>query len=135
VHWVGSARRAGPFKAGIRAGVFAASAVFGALLVYARRDGGSMFEPDLGLPVGMLLGIIICVVWGTIFAIIAAPWRGLKVLAVAIVVSGLAWLVSALLLPPALRLGNDLYASVPRAGVVHTLMALGFVTGMRLAHG
>jgi hypothetical protein len=94
-----------------------------------------MFEPDLGPPVGMLLGVSICLVWGIVFAIVASPWRGLKVLAVAIVVSALAWFVSALLLPPALRLGNGLYASVPRAGVVHTLMALGFVTGMRLAHG
>jgi hypothetical protein len=111
----------------------AASAVLGALTIYGRRSGASIFEPDLGLPVGLLFHLLICFVWGTIFAIIAAPWRGLKVLGVAIVVSGISWIVSLNLLPPALQLGNGLYASLPRAAVVHTLMALGFVAGMRLA--
>jgi ABC-type polysaccharide/polyol phosphate export permease len=111
----------------------AASAVLGALTIYARRDGVPIFESDLGVPVGLLLHLVICFAWGAIFAIIAAPWRGLKVLGVAIIVSGLAWILSPTLFPPALQLGNDLYASLPRAAVVHALMALGFVIGMRLA--
>jgi hypothetical protein len=102
-------------------------------MAYARRDGVPVFEPDLGPPVGAAVHLLICITWGIVFAIVAAPWRGLRVLAVAIIVSGVAWLVSAGLLPPALQLGNGLYASAPRAAVVHTLVALGFVTGMRLA--
>jgi hypothetical protein len=92
-----------------------------------------VFDPDLGVPIGALMHLLICVAWGIIFAIIAAPWRGLRVLGVAIVVSAIAWAVSASVLPLPLRLGNDLYASLPRAVVVHTLLALGFVVGMRLA--
>jgi hypothetical protein len=130
---VSSARRAGPLRAGITAGVIAASAVLGALVVYARHDGTPVFEPDLGPPVGALMHLLICLVWGLVFAIVASPWRGLRVFAVAIVVSAIAWLVSASLLPEALRLGNDLYASAPRAALTHALMALGFLLGMRLA--
>lgn len=118
---------------GIRAGLIAASAVCGALLVYARRDKSSVFEPDLGPSAGLVLHVVICLAWGIVFALVAAPLRGVKVLGVAIVVSAVAWLVSAMSLPPSLRLGNDLYASVPRAGVVHALMVLAFVAGMRLA--
>jgi len=92
-----------------------------------------VFERDLGPPVGALVHLLICLVWGLVFAIVAAPWRGLRVLAVAIVVSAIAGLVSATLLPEALRLGNDLYASTPRAATIHVLMTLGFVVGMRLA--
>ena len=118
---------------GIRAGLIAAAAVCGALLVYARRDKSSVFEPDLGPPVGLVLHVVVCLAWGLVFALVAAPFRGVKVLGVAIVISAVAWLVSATLLPASLRLGNDLYASVPRAGVVHALVAVAFVAGMRLA--
>jgi uncharacterized sodium:solute symporter family permease YidK len=114
-------------------GALTASAVFGALVVYARHDGSPIFEPDLGLPIGAIMLLLICVAWGLIFGIVAAPWRGLRAVAVAIVVSAVAWLVSAMLLPVSLQLGNGLYASTPRAAIVHTLMALGFTVGMRLA--
>jgi len=130
---VSNARRAGPLRAGITAAAIAASATLGALVTYARHDGAPVFERDLGPPVGALVHLLICLVWGLVFAIVAAPWRGLRVLAVAIVVSAIAGLVSATLLPEALRLGNDLYASTPRAATIHVLMTLGFVVGMRLA--
>jgi hypothetical protein len=126
-------RRAGLLRAGVSAGLVAAAAILGALVVYARRDGVAVFEPDLGPPVGAALHVLICVVWGVLFAIVAGPWRGLRVLGAAIVISVIAWLVSANLAPTSLQLGNDLYASMPRAAVVHTLMTLGLVVGMRLA--
>jgi hypothetical protein len=133
VHLEGSAPRAGTLRSGVVAGVLGASAALGALVVYAHRDHASLFEPDLGPPIGALIHVLSCIVWGIVFSIVAAPWRGLRVLAVAFVVSAIAWALGATVVPPALQLGNGLYASTPRAVVVHTLLALGFVVGIRLA--
>jgi hypothetical protein len=133
VHREGTAPRAGVLRTGIVAGVLAASAILGALVVYAYRDRTPLFDPDLGPPIGALTHFGICVVWGVAFAIVTAPWRGWRVLGVAFVISAIAWAVSLTILPASLQLGNGLYASTPRAAVVHTLMAAGLVLGMRLA--
>lgn len=133
VQWPAGVRRAGPIRIGASAGLIAAAAALGALVVYARRDAAPVFEPDLGIPAGAVMHLLICLAWGLIFGIVAWPWRGLRVLAVAFVTTAVAWLVSAMAMPASLRLGNDLYASLPRAAVVHALLALGFVVGMRLA--
>jgi hypothetical protein len=133
VHREGSGPRAGVLRTGIVAGVLSASAILGALVVYAYRDGTPLFDPDLGPPIGALVHFGICVVWGVAFSIVAAPWRGWRVLAVAFVISAIAWAITPTILPASLRLGNGLYASTPRAAVVHTLMAAGLLLGMRLA--
>jgi hypothetical protein len=135
VHRDGSPPKVGALRIGILAGVLAASALFGAFVIYGVHDQAAVFEPDLGPPVGAVMHLGVCLAWAMMFAVVAAPWRGLRVLAVAFVVSAIAGVVSAFLLPAALRLGNDLYASMPRAMVSHTLMALAFATGMRLARG
>jgi hypothetical protein len=117
------------------AGVLAASAVLGALIVFARHDHRAVFDPTIGPPVGALLHAAISLVWGVVFAIVAAPYRGLRVLAVAFLTSLAAWVLSATVAPAALRYGNDLYASMPRAAVVHLVLALALAGGMRLARG
>jgi hypothetical protein len=114
-------------------GFLGAAAALGALVVFARRDQAPLFDPNVGPPIGALLHLVICLVWGFVFGIIAAPLRGIRVLSVAFLTSGAAWAVSATLLPPALRLGNGLYASLPRAATVYVVFALAMATGMRLA--
>jgi hypothetical protein len=114
-------------------GFLGAAAALGALVVFARRDQAPLFDPNVGPPIGALLHLVICLVWGFVFGIIAAPLRGIRVLGVAFLTSGAAWALSATLLPPALRLGNGLYASLPRAATVYVVFALAMATGMRLA--
>lgn len=124
-----------PGRVGVAAaaGILAASAVLGALIVFARRDHASLFDPTIGPPIGAMLHVVISFVCGLVFAVVAAPYRGLRVLAVAFLISGVAWALGATVSPAALRYGNDLYAATPRAAVVHVVMALALAAGMRLA--
>jgi len=123
----------GAARLGWISGVLGAAAALGALTVFAHRDRAPLFDPDIGPPVGAALHLAVSLVWGLVFGIIAAPLRGVRVLAVAFLTSAAAWAVSATLLPPALRFGNDLYASSLRAAAVYILFALAMASGMRLA--
>ena len=116
----------GAARLGWISGVLGAAAALGALIVFAHQDHTPLFDPDVGPPIGAVLHLAVSLVWGVIFGVIAAPLRGLRVL-------GVAFLTSATLLPPALRFGNDLYASAPRAATVYLLFALAMASGMRLA--
>lgn len=120
-------------RTGLLGGLLAGAAILGALVVFAHRDHMPVFEPDVGPPVGALLHLVVSVAWGWVFAVVAAPYRGLRVLGVAILTSTVAWAFSATVLPSALRYGNGLYASTPRAVIVHLLLAAGLASGMRLA--
>jgi hypothetical protein len=123
----------GAARLGWISGFLGAAASLGALVVFARRDQAPLFDPDVGPPIGAAMHLMISLIWGFVFGIIAAPLRGIRVLSVAFLTSGAAWAVSATLLPPALRLGNGLYASLPRAATVYVLFALAMASGMRLA--
>jgi hypothetical protein len=123
----------GAARLGWISGVLGAAAALGALIVFAHQDHTPLFDPDVGPPIGAVLHLAVSLVWGVIFGVIAAPLRGLRVLGVAFLTSGAAWAMSATLLPPALRFGNDLYASAPRAATVYLLFALAMASGMRLA--
>jgi hypothetical protein len=114
-------------------GLLGAASALGALVVFSRRDQAPLFDPNVGPPIGVLLHLVVSLIWGFVFGIIAAPLRGIRVLSVAFLTSGAAWALSATLLPPALRLGNGLYASLPRAATVYVLFALAMASGMRLA--
>jgi hypothetical protein len=114
-------------------GFLGAAASLGALVVFSRRDQAPLFDPNVGPPIGAVMHLAISLTWGFVFGIIAAPLRGIRVLSVAFLTSGAAWALSATLLPPALRLGNGLYASLPRAVTVYLLFALAMASGMRLA--
>lgn len=102
-------------------------------MVFSRQDQAPLFDPNVGPPIGAAMHLVISLIWGSVFGIIAAPLRGIRVLSVAFLTSGAAWALSATLLPPALRLGNGLYASLPRAAMVYVLVALAMASGMRLA--
>lgn len=114
-------------------GLLGAAATLGALVVFARHDQAPLFDPDVGPPIGAIMHLLVCLVWGYMFGIIAAPLRGLRVLTVAALTSAAAWALSATLLPASLRLGNGLYASLPRAATVYIVFALAMAAGMRLA--
>jgi hypothetical protein len=123
----------GAARLGWISGFLGAAASLGALVVFARRDQVPLFDPNVGPPIGAAMHLVICLAWGFVFGIIAAPLRGIRVLTVAFLTSGAAWALSATLLPPALRLGNDLYVSMPRAATVYVVFALAMASGMRLA--
>jgi hypothetical protein len=123
----------GAMRLGWISGLLGAAAALGALVVFSRRDQAPLFDPNVGPPIGAFLHFVVSLIWGFVFGIIAAPLRGIRVLSVAFLTSGAAWALSATLLPPALRLGNGLYASLPRAATVYVLFALAMASGMRLA--
>jgi hypothetical protein len=123
----------GAARLGWISGFLGAAASLGALVVFSRRDQAPLFDPNVGPPIGAAMHLVISLIWGFVYAIIAAPLRGIRVLSVAFLTSGAAWALSATLLPPALRLGNDLYASLPRAATVYVVFALAMASGMRLA--
>ena len=129
----GYPRGPGVVRLGTVSGVLTAAAAFGALLTFARRDHHSPFPPTVGPAAGALLLLLVSLAWGYLFALVAAPLRGLRVVGVAFLTSAAVWVISAQLLPPALRLGNGLYASSPRSAAVHLLIALALASGMRLA--
>jgi hypothetical protein len=133
VHIVVDERAPGAARLGWISGVLGAAAALGALIVFAHQDQAPLFDPNVGPPIGVAMHLVICLAWGMVFGIIAAPLRGVRVLGVAFLTSGAAWALSATLLPPALRFGNDLYASSPRAATVYLLFALAMASGMRLA--
>ena len=120
-------------RLGAISGILAAAAALGALLAFARHDHASPFAPGTGTLAGGLLLVLVSLAWSYLFALVAAPLRGLRVVGVAFLTSAAIWVISAQLLPPPLRLGNDLYASSPRSAVVHLLIALALASGMRLA--
>jgi hypothetical protein len=123
----------GAMRLGWISGLLGAAAALGALVVFSRRDQAPLFDPNVGPPIGAILHFVVSLIWGFVFGIIAAPLRGIRVLGVAFLTSGAAWALSATLLPPALRLGNGLYASPQRAATVYVLFALAMASGMRLA--
>jgi len=129
----GSGGRADTIRTAIFAGALSASSVLGALVVYARRDEVAVFNPHLRPVAGAVIHFAVSTFWAAVFAVIAGPIRGSRLIGVAILASGVAWVVSSTLLPLALRFGNGLYGAVPRAAVVHLLMAASFVVGTRLA--
>jgi len=133
VHIVVDETAPGVARLGWISGSLGAAAALGALIVFARQDQAPLFDPNVGPPIGVVMHLVISLVWGLVFGIIAAPLRGVRVLGVAFLTSGAAWALSATLLPPALRFGNDLYASSPRAATVYLLFALAMASGMRLA--
>lgn len=140
-------------RAGLRTALVAAAATGGVLVRFGAAAGlgaGGAFTQvgrlALGvaagdgpwaqrasLAVGLLLHLAVTTAWALLFAAVAARWRGLRQWGAAVVVSLLAWAVGEAVMPAVLRLGYGAQALPPQVVLLHAMLALTLVVGMRLA--
>lgn len=97
------------------------------------RLGGAMPATWAAALLGVAVYLLWVVVLGVCFTLVAAPLRGVRVLAAAVAFAGVAWLVSGRVIPAMLALtAGDVLGTAQRV-FVWTLLALGLAVGMRLA--
>lgn len=83
--------------------------------------------------VGVLVHVLVATVWSLVFSIVAVEWRGVRRWLAAVVVAAFAWGVGQAVLPTVLRLGHGARARPPQVALLHVVLALSLVVGMRLA--
>ena len=142
-------------RAGVLAGLVAASATAGALLAFGARQGDAwrtfvvLGRLVLGGPpvgdertrtavglVGLLLHLLALVAWGALFGLLAAGTRGLRLFAAAALVTLVAYATNTALALAVLRPGNDITALTPQKApllALYVLVAVGLWCGMRVA--
>lgn len=128
----------------------AASATAGALVGFARDEHGSAFgaagrqlfatiDPAASptaasaTVAGLILHLAIAIAWGMLFARVASGLRAGRLLAVAIIASGVVWALNVRVIPALLRFGNDYTAFARQAIVFYLVLSLAFAAGIRLA--
>ena len=137
--------------AGVRVGTVAAAATIGAVIGLGLRhglalrpfiDAGAALLDRLGIrsagpPVLALVGLatvgLAIIVLGVCFTVVAAPLRGLRLLAAAAAFGGIGWIVSAYVVPSILVLSDGIMLGTAQRLFVCALLAMGLVAGMRLA--
>jgi hypothetical protein len=137
--------------AGVRVGTVAAAATIGAVMGLGLRHGlalrpfmsaGRALLARLGAEaptgavaalVGVALVAFAIVVLGVCFTFVAAPLRGVRLLAVAIVFAAIGWAVSLYVVPAILVLSAGTVLGTAQRIFVCALLAVGLVVGMRLA--
>jgi len=135
---------------GIRVGTVAAAATIGAVIGLGLRHGlalrpftttgRALFEKlgVIGTPATTaILGIfsVACaiIVLGVCFTVVAAPLRGLRLLAVALAFGAIAWAVSGFVVPSILALSSGIVLGSAQRVFIFALLSLALVVGMRLA--
>lgn len=137
--------------AGVRVGTVAAAATIGAMIGLGLRHGlalrpftatgvalletfGVRASPG-ALPVilGLSLVAAAIIVLGVCFTVVAAPLRGLRLLAVACVFGAIGWAVSTFVVPSVLAPSAGAVLGTGQQVFVCGLLALALVAGMRLA--
>jgi len=137
--------------AGIRVGTVAAAATIGAMMGLGLRHGlalrpftsagGALLEwvgvttarGPVVVIVGLALVAAAIIVLGVCFTIVAAPLRGLSLVAVACVFGAMSWVVSAYVVPSILAPSGGAVLGTAQQIFLCVLLALGLVAGMRLA--
>ena len=139
---------------GLEVGLIAAAATTGMLLGFGRAHGAT-FRPlnavahvaigsralffDRLYPSVTLLGLALLVaallVWGIVFAVIAARIRGFPLLIVATAFTLLVYFVNAGVLPPRFRPGFELTLSAAELAAVYIVLALSFAAALALTRG
>ena len=137
--------------AGIRVGTVAAAATIGAILGLGLRHGlalrpftsiGAALLTVLGVnaerglvPVIAGICLVACaiIVLGVCFTVVAAPLRGLRLLATACVFGAIGWVVATYVVPSILAPSDGAVLGTAQQVFVCALLALGLVAGMRLA--
>lgn len=138
-----------PLRAGLRAGLVAAAATAGVVAGFGMRRGdwsvafaalaADLLAPGGGLPRWLLVllgGTVhagVLVLWGQMFALLAHGRALATVVGAALVVTLLAALAAAPLVPAAAGAIRYAGLTLPHAWLALALMAAGFVTGRALS--
>jgi hypothetical protein len=137
--------------AGIRVGTVAAAATIGATIGLGLRHGlalrpftstGAALLETFGLDASrgvlpVILGLLLVagaiIVLGVCFTVVAAPLRGLRLLAAACAFGALGWAVSTFVVPSILTPSAGAVLGTGQQVFVYALLTLALVAGMRLA--
>ena len=135
---------------GIRVGAVAAAATIGAVIGLGLRHGlalrpfmsagravlekiGVVGTPSLTSLVGVAMVAGAIIVLGVCFTVVAAPLRGLLLLATALAFGTIAWAVSAFVVPSILALSDGAVLGDAQRVFVFGMLSVALVVGMRLA--
>lgn len=137
---------------GVYAGVVAAAATAGTLIGFGGARGEAwrplnavghlvlgyrarvMDRFDLLVtPVGVALHVLSVVVWGVVFALVAARLRGWRLVLAAVGLGAAAFLIDTRLLPDRLDPGFPDVLSRPEVIAVYAVLAASLAVGLRLA--
>lgn len=136
-------------RRGLVAGIIAAAATAGVLLGLGRSHGATftllndtahiligerarLVESPHAVvtPLAMLVHVMSLLVWGVLFAMIAASWRGWRLIAAAVLFTAGALLADLFLLPASLRPGFETAMSVPELILLYAVFALALGFGL-----
>jgi hypothetical protein len=137
---------------GVYAGIVAAAATAGMLIGFGRARGEAwrplnavghlllgyrarlMDRFDVFVtPVGVALHLTFVVLWGVLFALVAARLRGWRLAAAAAALGAAALVIDARLLPDGLDLGFPALLSRPELIALYAVLAAALALGIRLA--
>ena len=104
----------------------------GHLLLGYRARLMDRFDP-LVTPVGVALHLLSAVLWGVLFALVAARLRGWRLAAAAVALGAAAFVLDTRLLPERLDLGFPALLSRPELIAVYAVLAAALAIGIRLA--
>jgi hypothetical protein len=138
------------FRVGLITGALAASATAGAVLGIAHAEHYSPFagtgrqllatlapattpSTPVATITGLVLNTLLAFFWSFLFVALAARLRGVRLVVVATVSSGVIWAINAWLASSVLRFGNDLTAFPEQAVLFHTVLAVALAGGIALA--
>lgn len=94
---------------------------------------GISAAPVLTTVVGLVVVVCAVIVLGVCFTIVAAPLRGLRLLAAALVFGAIAWAVSAFVVPSILALSSGVVLGTAQRVFVFGTLSAALLVGMRLA--
>jgi hypothetical protein len=137
--------------AGVRVGIVAAATTIGAVIGLGLRHGLALrpfstagravltlvgaTAPQGGVATMTGLAVVACavIVLGVCFTIVAAPLRGIRLFAAALIFAAIAWAISAYVVPSILVLSAEIVLGTAQRVFICALLALSLVAGMRLA--
>jgi hypothetical protein len=135
---------------GVRVGTVAAAATIGAVIGLGLRHGlalrpfmsagrallqriGVAATPSLPTIVGLTVATSAIILLGVCFTVVAAPLRGLRLLATAIGFGAIGWGVSVFVMPSIFALSSGAVLGDAQRVFIFSMLALALVVGMRLA--
>lgn len=140
-------------RRGLVAGVIAAAATVGVLLGLGRAHGATftLLNDAAHILIGerarlvesphavvtslaMLVHALSVLLWGVLFALLAASWSGWRLAAAAVAFSAAILLVDTLILPPVLRPGFETAMSVAELILLYAVLAVALALGIGESH-
>lgn len=136
------------------AGIIAAAATVGVLLGLGRAHGATftllndtahiligerarLVESSHAVvtPLAMLVHVLSLALWGVLFAMIAASWRGWRLIAAGVLFAAAVLLIDLFILPASLRPGFETAMSLPELILLYAVLAFALVYGIGEGRG